>query len=135
MLKHAGAALIRVYQRQLSPRKGYRCAYGVLHESGTCSSIGLSIMEQQGFWAFWRKMPLQFEACRVAAATLEDQTEEQKKKRRKRLQDEYKKRDYSGIQNCNGMENCDLPCDLVDFAMCDGIGDLGCSGCEIASCG
>ena len=85
MLRYAGAALIRVYQRYLSPRKGYRCAYGVLHGAGTCSSIGLSIMEQQGFWAFWRKMPLQFKACRAAAAELEEESEEQKKKRKKRL--------------------------------------------------
>lgn len=75
MLRIAGAALIRAYQRHLSPRKGYRCAYGVLHGAGTCSSIGLDIMEQQGFWAFWRKMPLQFEACKVEALSLREERE------------------------------------------------------------
>jgi putative component of membrane protein insertase Oxa1/YidC/SpoIIIJ protein YidD len=128
MLHRVGAALIRAYQRYLSPRKGYRCAYGVLHGTGTCSSIGLDIMEQHGFWAFSRKMPLQFEACRAAAASLEEETEEQKKNRRKRLRDESKKRD------CSRYNDCDLACDLDDIWLCDGIGDLGCSGCEIASC-
>jgi putative component of membrane protein insertase Oxa1/YidC/SpoIIIJ protein YidD len=129
MLRYAGAALIRVYQRYLSPRKGYRCAYGVLHGAGTCSYIGLGIMEQQGFWAFWRKMPLQFDACRAAASTLENESDEQKKARRKRLKDESRKRDCSRFDNCGGVDDCELPCDLADLAFCEAA-----AGLEILSC-
>jgi len=113
MLRYARAALIRAYQRHLSARKGYRCAYGVLHGTGTCSSIGLDMMEQQGFWAFWRKMPLQFDACRAAAATLSEEYGEQREARRRR-QAENKKRD------CSDIDDCDSPCGRGDSAWCEG---------------
>ena len=129
MLKYAGAALIRAYQRHLSPRKGYRCAFGALHGAGTCSSIGLDIMEQQGFWAFWRKMPLQFEACRAAASALNEETEEQRKKRKQGLQEEKRKRD------CSGFDDCDLPCSGTDIAIFEGIGSCAeTDGCEFGAC-
>ena len=129
MLKYAGAALIRAYQRHLSPRKGYRCAYGVLHGAGTCSSIGLGIMEQQGFWTFLHQMPLQFDACRAAAAALNEETEEERQQRKRRLRNEGRKRD------CSGFDDCELPCDTYDIALCEGVG--GCAesdGCEFGAC-
>ena len=83
MLRYVGAGLIRVYQRYLSPRKGYRCAYGVLHGSGTCSSVGLEIMRSHGALAFLRLMPLQSDACRTAVATMQLQSEQDKRRKKK----------------------------------------------------
>lgn len=68
-----GVALIEAYQRHLSPRKGFRCAYGVMHGNGTCSSIGKRIMRDQGILKFLQLMPRQFAACRTAAITLNGQ--------------------------------------------------------------
>ncbi|HEX7642136.1 MAG TPA: membrane protein insertion efficiency factor YidD [Burkholderiaceae bacterium] len=103
MLEVAGAALIRVYQRHLSPRKGYRCAYGVLHGAGTCSSIGLAIMEQQGFWAFWRQMPLQFDACKAAALSLREEREKR----------ELETPQGRLVKRCCGTPNTDAECEFM----------------------
>jgi len=65
-----GVAMIEAYQRHLSPRKGFRCAYGALHGTGTCSSIGKRFMREQGFLRFFKLMPMQFAACKVAATAL-----------------------------------------------------------------
>ena len=127
MLRIAGAALIRFYQRQLSPRKGYRCAYGVLHGTGTCSSIGLQIMEQQGFWAFWRKMPLQFEACRAAAINLDEDREARKRRARPN-------RNVSA-SDCMACGSNSGPCDAYDIALCEGAGAcMESDGFEIGAC-
>lgn len=128
MLGHAGAALIRVYQRHLSPRKGYRCAYGVLHGAGTCSSIGLAIMEQQGFWAFWRQMPLQFDACHAAATTLNQETGEERKRRKRRARENK--------WDCGDCDDCDLPCSSTDIAIFEGTGScVETDGFEFGACG
>ncbi|WP_420598154.1 membrane protein insertion efficiency factor YidD [Neptuniibacter sp.] len=36
---------ISSYQRHISPRKGFKCAYGCLHGNGTCSSIIKTIIQ------------------------------------------------------------------------------------------
>ncbi|MBC7502449.1 MAG: membrane protein insertion efficiency factor YidD [Herminiimonas sp.] len=82
MLRHAGIALIGAYQRYLSPRKGYRCAYGVLYQDGTCSSVGKNPIRTHGLLGFFRLMPRQFEACKAAAATLQESAEERPARRK-----------------------------------------------------
>jgi putative component of membrane protein insertase Oxa1/YidC/SpoIIIJ protein YidD len=78
-----GVTLIEAYQRWLSPHKGFCCAYGALHGSGTCSSIGKRIMREQGALKFLRLMPTQFAACKAAASILAAETAEQRAARRK----------------------------------------------------
>jgi len=113
MLRYVGTGLIRGYQRHLSPRKGYRCAYGVLHGSGTCSSVGLEIMRSQGVLAFLRLMPLQFDTCRTAVATLKLQSE-QDKHRKKKDEDGMDCSDFDAPQCAQCMEIADC-----EFASCD----------------
>ncbi|HEY8026498.1 MAG TPA: membrane protein insertion efficiency factor YidD [Burkholderiaceae bacterium] len=131
MLRYVGVGLIRGYQRYLSPRKGYRCAYGVLHGSGTCSSVGLDIMRDRGVLAFLRLMPLQFDACRAAVTTLQRQSEEEKRRRNKAAED-GKRNSQSG---CSGADWSD--CDSGDTFTCGEIGEceaLECGECEFGSC-
>jgi len=120
MLRYVGAGLIRGYQRYLSPRKGYRCAYGVLHGNGTCSSVGLEIMRSQGVFAFLRLMPLQFDACRAAVAMLQQQSEEEKQRRKKR----GAMTGWSGCDSSDGFS-------CVDIGQCEAV---ECSDCEFGSC-
>lgn len=81
MLRLAGLAFINGYQRYLSPRKGYRCAYGVLHQDGTCSSIGKNLMREHGVLGFFRLMPTQFAACKAAALALRQDDAERRARR------------------------------------------------------
>ena len=82
MLRFAGLALIGAYQRYLSPRKGFRCAYGVLHGGGTCSSIGKRLLREQGMVSFFKGMRVQFTACRLAAQQLSEQLQDPNKRKK-----------------------------------------------------
>jgi putative component of membrane protein insertase Oxa1/YidC/SpoIIIJ protein YidD len=84
-----GVTLIEGYQRWISPHKGFCCAYGALHGSGTCSSIGKSIMREQGMLKFLRLMPAQFGACKTAASVLATETAEEKQARSRALLAKY----------------------------------------------
>lgn len=112
-----GVAMIEAYQRWLSPRKGFRCAYGALHGdgAGTCSSIGKRIMREQGVLKFLRLMPLQFAACKAAAASLSAETDAE---RRRREQEKEWKRDERRERIREACEDFD----------CD---DLNCSACAV----
>ncbi|RYX82830.1 membrane protein insertion efficiency factor YidD [bacterium] len=63
-------ALIGFYQRRISPRKGWRCAYSVLHGGTGCSGYAHEAIETYG----WRvAIPLvrqRFRDCHSAAQTM-----------------------------------------------------------------
>ena len=65
----AGGA-IRLYQRYVSPRKGYVCAYGRLHGRRSCSDHVLHRVEVLGVWAALRRLPSRFRACGRASNEL-----------------------------------------------------------------
>lgn len=49
-MRHALIAAIRAYQRHLSPRKGYGCAYRLVHGGSGCSGVGLRLVRRYGVW-------------------------------------------------------------------------------------
>ncbi|PQV62949.1 hemolytic domain-containing protein [Abditibacterium utsteinense] len=61
---------IEIYQRHISPRKGWRCAYSVLHGGAGCSGAVKRAVRQQG----WCKAALlarqRFRDCKLAAQML-----------------------------------------------------------------
>mgnify|MGYP005619537145 CR=1 FL=1 len=61
---------INLYQRHISPRKGFRCAYGVYHNNGTCSSIIKSHIQQHGVIKAYPMIRRQFDACKIAYVAL-----------------------------------------------------------------
>lgn len=112
---------IGLYQKHLSPRKGYRCAYSLEHGGTGCSGAVLKILEENGLWHGWSLIKQRFEDCGDAA-----------EKRKKRKKD---KNNGGGSTNdcfpsvaCDGAEGlcqcapklkkCDLP-DLPDCGGCD----------------
>ena len=63
-------AAITYYQGHLSPQKGFRCPYGVLHGGSGCSGYAAQVIREYG----WRlALPLvrnRFRACRRASITM-----------------------------------------------------------------
>ena len=57
---------IEVYQKFISPHKGYKCAYGVLHETGGCSEIVQQIILTQGVYFGMDAIKNQFVNCSIA---------------------------------------------------------------------
>jgi putative component of membrane protein insertase Oxa1/YidC/SpoIIIJ protein YidD len=86
--------LIGLYQRYLSPYKGYRCAHAVCHQGLSCSAAVKDIVATHGVL---RGLPLvrqRFAECSNAALALRLQSQEEgvgepedrKKKRRRRCE-------------------------------------------------
>jgi putative component of membrane protein insertase Oxa1/YidC/SpoIIIJ protein YidD len=50
MAKALALAAIRFYQRSISPRKGYCCAYAVHTGRGSCSTLGYRAIQRYGVW-------------------------------------------------------------------------------------
>jgi putative component of membrane protein insertase Oxa1/YidC/SpoIIIJ protein YidD len=63
-------ALIRGYQRHLSPRKGFTCAHLVAHGGTSCSAAVRRIVERRGVVRGAVPTALRFVACYQAATML-----------------------------------------------------------------
>jgi len=50
MAKALALAAIRFYQRAISPRKGFHCAYAAHTGRGSCSALGYRAIQRYGVW-------------------------------------------------------------------------------------
>lgn len=55
------------YQRWLSPRKGYRCAYSVRHGGTGCSGFAKHAIRDHGFVSALPMIRTRFADCKAAA--------------------------------------------------------------------
>lgn len=58
-------AAIAVYQRRISPHKGYGCAYRLKHGGSGCSGVGRRLIRRYGLLKGWRVLQKRFERCRA----------------------------------------------------------------------
>ncbi len=112
MLRYLAIAIISVYQRYISPYKGFRCAYRYATGRSSCSEYARRITLRIGVVALWKALPKQFARCRLAyerlMSTASGDSEKSRRKREKR----------------RWWENCDChPCDLIPHR-CDGPADF-----------
>jgi putative component of membrane protein insertase Oxa1/YidC/SpoIIIJ protein YidD len=63
--------LIELYQRHLSPRKGFRCAYGVRTGRSSCSQFGKRAIRRTGIVAGIVLLRRRFHRCHLASQTLQ----------------------------------------------------------------
>lgn len=66
----AALALIRSYQRHLSPHKGFRCAHAAVHGGESCSAAVRRLVQEDGLRAGWGRITARFVACRAAHTAL-----------------------------------------------------------------
>ena len=67
--------LIGLYQRWVSPYKGFRCAHAVLHGGPGCSGFAKRAIREHGFWRAIAHIRQRFRDCRAAMLALAAQTE------------------------------------------------------------
>lgn len=106
MLKYPLIFGIKIYQKFISPKKGYRCAYSVVHGGSGCSGAVIEILKNHSIFK-WRKLiKKRFSDCKIAS-------EEKKKKEGK----------CSRCLDKITPSRCDLgdACDVCD----------GCDSCDI----
>ena len=105
-------ALIRLYQRHLSPRKGFACAHRRLHGGASCSHLGLRVIRRHGVWRGLALLDERLRRCGVAG-------------RRLRAAAGAVRVGPPALQGQGGF--CD-----VDCGACEAFGP---EGCDVVSCG
>ncbi|MEM8592784.1 MAG: membrane protein insertion efficiency factor YidD [Pseudomonadota bacterium] len=135
----ANVALLGIYgyQRWLSPRKGYRCAYSVVHGGTGCSGYAKYAIRDHGLF---RALPLiraRFADCKAAAvafaAKREDDGQEQRKKRENRREACCCAAEgaFYTPSACAGAGARSGSGKILDLNPCDG--DIGCGSCDACS--
>ena len=84
------AAVITLYQRYLSPYKGFRCAHRVAHGGLSCSAYAKQLLLRRGLPTAMRRMRERFIACAAAALMLHAvaaQHADDERRRRERQED------------------------------------------------
>ncbi|WP_179379534.1 membrane protein insertion efficiency factor YidD [Jannaschia marina] len=149
MFSRAALVGIDFYQRHVSPRKGYRCAYSVHHGGTGCSGYAKHAIRDHGLW---RAIPLvhqRFRDCATAYAQMrrEDDGMSEVERREDARNRRRNRRNSCCDAGCYGLEGCALIPSLCrggsaaktaaqskscDVNPCDG--DVGCGSCEVDVC-
>lgn len=70
LVRRSLARLITLYQRYVSPYKGYRCAHKALHGGPSCSAHIKASLLTRGPWAAFSDARIRFAACYAASHEL-----------------------------------------------------------------
>ncbi|WP_083437978.1 membrane protein insertion efficiency factor YidD [Caldimonas brevitalea] len=129
---------IGLYQRYVSPYKGFRCAHRVHSGGASCSQYARKIVRRLGLTALFAAMPRQFERCRrachliraaAANASAFRRPTKAKGERTQRSQQRQHARQRDS-RDCGDCGSCDLPdpsgaCDAA--SSCADVGACDCS--------
>lgn len=67
----AAIASLNVYQKYLSPRKGFACPHRVLYGDESCSAYVKRVLINQDLRTALQLAPQRFQSCKIAAQTLQ----------------------------------------------------------------
>lgn len=107
MLKKISLALISLYQKYISPYKGFKCAHGMYTSEITCSSYGKKVISKFGLFTGLKLLNRRFIDCRWSSEKL-------KKENKINAVSDYKRYIFVGGKRINQNGDCD------------------CGGCDIA---
>ena len=103
MLTKLSISAINLYQRYLSPHKGYCCAHRVYTGEDSCSQYAKVAIAEHGLFSAFPLIREQFDRCSFAA---------------QELKDKHKKKSKNNGNTCN---ECIPSCDA--FSTCNDIGN------------
>ncbi|MCG8053812.1 MAG: membrane protein insertion efficiency factor YidD [Candidatus Thiodiazotropha endolucinida] len=67
MIDKLAIKAIRLYQQNISPRKGYCCAHNALHNDGSCSTWAISVIVEKGVLTMLSQLGSRFSECSEAS--------------------------------------------------------------------
>ena len=108
-VKQLALAAIRLYQRHLSPHKGFCCAYRVHTGHASCSSLGYRAIRRFGLWQGLAILHRRLGKCGIA----------------------HRRHSRRSLAPGRQAGFCDLPCDLSCDQPCHF--DAGSSACDVCS--
>lgn len=128
--------LIGLYQRWISPVKGFRCAYRARHgRRASCSQYAKRAIDRFGIAAGMQLLRRRFERCRAACHALRDG------RRRDQIRDEAAARKRQDSYHCDPVSGCDpvptpsADCGPSGFLPTDASCDLGGGGADCGGAG
>ena len=131
MINRLALSGIGFYQTRLSPRKGYRCAYSVLHGGTGCSGYTKHAIMDHGIWAAIGMSKQRMIACKNAATELNG--DKPKKRKRGSLPSWC---DVCGFTLCAGSAGAAAPSASNAAAGASGCAPTDCTpDCNVCSCG
>lgn len=125
LAQYAVIAMIKLYRAHLSPRKGYRCAWGLVTGRDSCSGIGLRGFRRAGFIAGAHLLQRQFDRCALSRVAMLDGQAGGAASHRQRLPAGQRGDcdcavfdctpdpglDITDLSRCCDVSCCDSPCD------------------------
>jgi putative component of membrane protein insertase Oxa1/YidC/SpoIIIJ protein YidD len=123
-MKIIAIGCIKFYQKFISPHKGFRCAYGVLHGGKSCSGSVIDIINKHGVFSF-SKIRGQFQACHHSYETLISQEKEKDKKKKKDKNNNDNDNSYCHLDGCSCVPTPSSCKNVDDCGDCGSIGDCG----------
>lgn len=119
--------LIAIYQRWISPRKGFRCAHSVLHGGPGCSGFAKQAIREHGLWQAVAHIRQRFRDCRTSMHTLlsqqaeppEDELSQADLETARRQRKKNKREGWCTWNDC-ALASCEAP-----GACCSGAGSKG----------
>ena len=130
----AAIAAITGYQRFLSPYKGFRCAYRVLHGQESCSAYVKRMVSEVGCGDALRLAHVRFRECSAAYHVL---MARKKSAGQEGQVDRSASTSTGGVheRGCDGDSGlCDAACCTLDFLSYLPV-DLGCASLDTGCCG
>jgi putative component of membrane protein insertase Oxa1/YidC/SpoIIIJ protein YidD len=121
MLGSAAASAIGLYQRYVSPYKGFCCAYRAQTGRRSCSAYGKAVATRLGFVALFQALPRQFGRCRTSFVALAGATLVRQLNAKTNAKSQAKNDQRNGKRECDPFDACDVV-DLatnVEWGGCD----------------
>ena len=75
MLDKSLIYLINLYQKYLSPHKGYCCAYKVYHNDVSCSEFTKNSIKNLGFFQAMSSIKQRFQDCKISEKNIREEKE------------------------------------------------------------
>lgn len=126
-MKYIVVFFINVYQRYISPYKGFRCAYAALNGGDSCSEAVKKIVLEQGCFNGRQEISARFKECRKANRLLALNRQNRSKCDGSECCDCL---DCADVDLCARKKSCnpDFSCDLpsCELSPCDSGFDLPC---------
>jgi putative component of membrane protein insertase Oxa1/YidC/SpoIIIJ protein YidD len=97
MIKKVIITLIEIYQKYISPHKGYCCAYRVYHGDLSCSEYAKKSLQSKKLYLAMKDIRSRFYACKDAKNYIDNEYEI----------DDKKDNSYSCCANC-ALDSCSI---------------------------
>jgi putative component of membrane protein insertase Oxa1/YidC/SpoIIIJ protein YidD len=118
-MRHVFIFLITLYQKYLSPHKGFNCAYACYHNSHSCSGAVKKIIAEYGLITGWPLIGKQFQDCRLAYEALQQDDDNSNRRNNRRRNRPNRRNNCSSAKKKCDVVDCipdsipDIPCDVI----------------------